>query len=950
MAKKTSVIQVMITGDSRDLQQATRGGVSGFELLAGAAIAATKVLVSSATAIAGFSIREFAKFDEAMTKSTAIMGDLTDAMRKDMSEAARAVATSTSFSASEAADAFFFLASAGLDAEQSIGALPKVAAFAQAGMFDLSQATDLLTDAQSALGLTSDDTAENLANMVRVSDVLVKANTLANASVEEFSQALTERAGAAMRALGVDIETGTAALAVFADQGIKGSKAGTMLNTTLEGLTRTAREQADAYAAMGVAVFDADGEMRNMADIVGDLERSLDGMSTEAMLAELATLGLTRQARDGVIQLLGNSEALREYEAALRDAGGTADDVAQKQLQSFNAQLGLLTSGLADVGISIGEALAGPLGMFVSWFQTQIPAIKAFVEESIPQVEAFVNRSIAKFREFKDFYDENLAGPLGDLLGRLREIGGVALERIFDFGGVARESIMEFAQAIADGDMDAAGQELGQAINRIIKMAFDTTVEIRDTLREWSEQQDWGEIGRTVGGGAVGFGRGFLRGLFGAVNEETGKVEFDGRAVMRLMVAGMVMRIPFLRNMLAARTGLFAIPIAGRLLAFAARAALLFTAGLPTVFRFLGTAFVNAMRTQLAGTKVWAMLRKVFIGLQLLFTGQFKTLFQKLGPRILPFIKTLFTKLIPAFLKGFATVVGSIVAAIGGWPVAILIALVLAMAAITLLFQDQVTEFFTKTLPTWVKGAKDTVSTFFSNLWEGVKSRVGEWRDNVVGWFNDRIEALKNWFRNQKDRVAAFGSNLVEDIIEGVVKFFGFALRITNWFREQIDRVKGWFSDRKSEFENVGKSIVDDMRNGISSRADALRNSLVSAARNAWNATKDFLGISSPSKLFFDIGGDMMEGLAKGIDESARIVQSAVGANSAMAENEARRFADMAAAQRAASAASTSAPVNITIQGGISSSEDIAREVERVVTDSQRRLGGAELRRALGDS
>ena len=63
----------------------------------------------------------------------------------------------TRISAEQSAEAFFFLASAGLNAEQSISALPQVAKFAQAGMFDMATATDLATDAQSALGLTVDD-------------------------------------------------------------------------------------------------------------------------------------------------------------------------------------------------------------------------------------------------------------------------------------------------------------------------------------------------------------------------------------------------------------------------------------------------------------------------------------------------------------------------------------------------------------------------------------------------------------------------------------------------------------------------------------------------------------------------------------------------------------------------------------------------------------------------
>jgi TP901 family phage tail tape measure protein len=127
------------------------------------------------------------------------MGDLTKTMEKDMSDAAREVAKVTTFSAEQAAESFFFLASAGLDAEASIAALPRVAQFAQAGMFDMSRATDLLTDAQSALGLTiRDDAVKNMENMIKVSDVLVRANTLSNATVEQFSTSLTTKAGPAL--------------------------------------------------------------------------------------------------------------------------------------------------------------------------------------------------------------------------------------------------------------------------------------------------------------------------------------------------------------------------------------------------------------------------------------------------------------------------------------------------------------------------------------------------------------------------------------------------------------------------------------------------------------------------------------------------------------------------------------------------------------------------------
>jgi TP901 family phage tail tape measure protein len=336
-----------------------------------AGIGAAAVGAVTGVAIAG--IKSFAEFDSKLQQSVAIMGDVSDAMRDDMAAAAREVAKSTTFSAAEAAESYFFLASAGLDAEASIAALPKVAAFAQAGMFDMAQATDLLTDAQSALGLSSDDAAENLANMSGLADVLVKANTLANASVEQFATALTTKAAASMRTLNMDMEEGVAVLAVFADQGLKGEAAGTAFNATMLGLTKNARNNAGAFAALGVEVFDSTGELNSMADIVGQLEDGLNGMSTEQVEAALSSLGLTRNALDGTKALLGNSEALREYEEELRNAGGTVDEVAEKQLDTLTGQLALMSSAFEDIALGVGETL--------------VPIIVGLMDELGPVIE-----------------------------------------------------------------------------------------------------------------------------------------------------------------------------------------------------------------------------------------------------------------------------------------------------------------------------------------------------------------------------------------------------------------------------------------------------------------------------------------------------------------------------------------------------------------------------------
>lgn len=314
---------------------------------------------AAATGMAGVSLKAFGDFDDAMNQSLAIMGDVSEAQRKEMSDAARQMAKETRFSATQAAESYFYLASAGLSAQASVSALPAVAAFAQAGMFDMARATDLLTDAQSALGLTiRDDAVANMENMVAVSDVLVKANTLANASVEQFSEALTTKAGAALRLVGKDVEEGVAVLAAFADQGIKGSEAGTQLGIVLRDLQTKAIKNKASFAEMGVTVFDAAGNMQNMSTIIGSLERALVGMSDEQAKATLLQLGFSDKSVASIQALLGLSKQIAIYEDQLRDAGGVTQEVADKQLESFKAQIDLARSGVMDAAISLGAVFA----------------------------------------------------------------------------------------------------------------------------------------------------------------------------------------------------------------------------------------------------------------------------------------------------------------------------------------------------------------------------------------------------------------------------------------------------------------------------------------------------------------------------------------------------------------------------------------------------------------
>ena len=304
-------------------------------------------------------VKAFSEFDDAMNQSLAIMGTVSDSMKNKMSSAAREMAKNSTFSAKEAADAFYFLASAGLNAQQSIAALPVVTRFAQSGMFNLEEATSMLMNSVSALGLKTKNSTQLMQNMTRVSDVLTKAAILSDGTVRQFAEALTSKAASALKTFHKSVEEGAAVLSVFADQGLKGKRAGEALTIVLQDISRAAARNTDGiWSKLNLEIFDSTGKMKNLADVVEVLETKIGGMSDVERALTLEQLGLTRSVGKFILQLMGTSDQIRNYQKVLEGAGGTTKDVAEKQLESFKSQLILVKNRIQDVFISIGAKLA----------------------------------------------------------------------------------------------------------------------------------------------------------------------------------------------------------------------------------------------------------------------------------------------------------------------------------------------------------------------------------------------------------------------------------------------------------------------------------------------------------------------------------------------------------------------------------------------------------------
>ena len=331
-------------------------------------------------------VTAWGSFEDALVKSTAIMSDVTADVRAEMERTANTIARGSVTSAKELADSYFFLASAGLNAKQSIAALPVVERFAVAGAFDMAQATDLLTDAQSALGLTVKDSDENMRNMVRVSDMLVKANTLANASVQQFSEAITNTAGAAINQYNIDLAEGVAILAAYADQGLKANAAGQMFGRMIRLLIHSVNENKQAFDDLGIQYHEFATTGKNVTQVIDGITRATAGMGPAQKAATLDALGFQSRIQQAILPLLGLTNKIRGYQAALEQAGGTTQLVADKQLSSFAAQMKILWNRITEVSREIGNrlapyvrALSSYIDDAIDWWRGLSDATKEFV-------------------------------------------------------------------------------------------------------------------------------------------------------------------------------------------------------------------------------------------------------------------------------------------------------------------------------------------------------------------------------------------------------------------------------------------------------------------------------------------------------------------------------------------------------------------------------------------
>lgn len=313
--------------------------------------------------IGAAAVKTSADFDTAMSNVQALSGATGEEYDK-LRSAALEMGETTAFSATEAADALGYMALAGWDAEQSTTALPAVLNLAAASGMELAQASDMVTDYLSAFGLAAADAAY-------FSDLLAFAQANSNTSAEQLGEAY-KNCAANLNAAGQDVETVTSMLEAMANQGLKGSEAGTALAAVMRDITAKMEKGSIKIGKTSVAVMDADGNFRDMTDILMDVQAATEGMGSAQRAAALSTT-FTADSTKGLNLLFNEGmDAVAGYEESLRGGLGSASEQAETRLDNLNGQVTLLKSALEGASISIGETLTPMVAQLVVWVQQAV--------------------------------------------------------------------------------------------------------------------------------------------------------------------------------------------------------------------------------------------------------------------------------------------------------------------------------------------------------------------------------------------------------------------------------------------------------------------------------------------------------------------------------------------------------------------------------------------------
>ncbi|MGG1661734.1 phage tail tape measure protein [Brevibacillus sp. NRS-1366] len=894
---------------------------------AGMEIATSFGLAGAAvTAALGHAVGTAADFEAKMDR----VGAIAEASAADldaMSESAMKLGAASSKSASEVAEGMEMMAAMGFQANEIIAAMPGVISAAEASGEDMALVADTMAVSLRAFGLEASQSTH-------VADVLSKTANVSAANLQGMAYAL-KYAAAPAHTLGMSLEEVSAAVAIMSDAGIRGETAGTTLRMSLTRLAKPTDEASEVLNLLGVKINDTSGNMLPFADIVGQLQQKMSGLSNSQRAAYLATI-FGVEAMSGMMTVVeAGPEKFRALTKELENSSGASAEAAAKMKDNLKGALEQLNGALETAQITIGNALIPVIRTLseavqgvIEWFNDLSPSMQQVIT-----ITAAIAGSLL-----------TLVGAFGAVLA----VVGLAASGLGALGptlGTVAAAILPVTLAIAG--LTAAGVLLYKNWDTIKAYAVQVWGKIRDFIqpavdevtgyisKKFTELSSWWqEMWPQLKTAFTNVWNGISAVITPIINNIVQLMEWAWPYVSSLISQaweGIKTTIDISLGLIKGAVEVFAAIFSGdwsrlwegiktatssKLNEIGSSLVTWFTDSVSSIQEKLGEwkkAFTDWFDEQ--KTTIPAKLTEWWISIAEWFAGIPDKIYGKLlswGEAIRQWAKEQNQENIrqfSAWWNGISEWFSSV-------PSKISDSLVEWKNTLVTWFTDQVSSI-SNSLSGWTTA----IAEWFSSIPSKFNSSLNDWWNSISKWFSEipsklsaKLDewwvAIKDWFTGLSSKpeiknagtgmitsladgakemspsaMDELGKNIVDALL-GALAVIGIALVAAG--REVIKRfVEG---AKSIDIAEIGRNIVQGLGEGIQSMAGWIKGKVAEFASWVSSGFKEFFGIASPSRLMADYGKYIVEGLWQGINSMVSWISGKVTEFSSTIAEKIRNF------------------------------------------------------------
>ncbi len=407
-------------------------------------------------------VNTYKDFEAAMSQVQAI-SNASESDLTRLTDKAKEMGATTKFTAEESAEAFNYMAMAGWKTEDMLDGIEGILSLAAASGEELGKTSDIVTDGLTAFNMKASEAGH-------FSDVLAVAASSANTTVSGMGETF-KYAGAMAGTLGYQIEDVALATGLMANAGIKGTMAGTAINSIMTRMSTDTNGARSAIEDLGVAFYDTHGNARDFSDVLGELRKATAGMNDEQKMSIANTIA-GMEAQKGLLAILNASE--EDYENlsdAISHADGAASRMSETMMDNLQGSIYELQSAVDGVKISFGERLSPYMRGLADWLTDQMPAVERGLNEFMDWLDVRTARLGRKFQEITgskgwqnaDFFekvkitwDEFIVEPFSEWWNNTGKA---------KFAGFAQNIGSAIGSGIRKGVMTLLGIDLGETLD-----------------------------------------------------------------------------------------------------------------------------------------------------------------------------------------------------------------------------------------------------------------------------------------------------------------------------------------------------------------------------------------------------------------------------------------------------------------------------------------------------